>query len=94
MRIEIANLMKVTCNETTPLKKDLIVWLRLTSFLQKGMLVLRLSNDTGEHFAEMTQDGVNQSNIPIKEKTCITQAFNTSICWQILGEAVAMMKGG
>jgi hypothetical protein len=42
----------------------------------------------------MTQDSVNLINIPIKEKTCITQAFNTSINWQILGEVVAMVKGG
>jgi len=40
------------------------------------------------------KEGAKVFNIPIKEKTCITQAFNTSIGWQIIGEVVTMVKGG
>jgi len=38
----------------------------------------------------MSQD---RQIILVKKKTGITQAFNTSIRWQILGEVVTMVKG-
>lgn len=53
----------------------------------------RKNTDEDCDYVEMSQDRQNNENILIKKKTGITQAFNTSIRWQILGEGVTMVKG-